>query len=235
MPDNLATKLLRLNGDLDEAERANLKLVLSLAAGGLTPDFDRPHVGIQASAFDAVSETLVGLQPYRDRIGPNGLAYRGRPPFMTDALLASLQSEAVELRPAAHRFDEHFLGCGAPIANALATSDDLTTFVRAHAGNVKPTGVASFLFYDEEGQGIHPHIDTDVFSVNVLIMLAHRRCANRASALVIFPPGRDPERIELWPGEMLILFAGSIAHGRERIAPGEAISILTLGFHPVDG
>jgi hypothetical protein len=233
MTDELVAKLLVLGSNLDEAERANFKLVLSLAAGGLTPGFDRPNQGTASDAFDAVSQTLVGLQPYKNRVGSNGIAYRGRPEFLTDELLRSLQSEAAELRPSAHRFDEHFLGCGAPIANQLATSKELSEFVRLHAGDVKPNGVASFLFYDEEGQGIEPHIDTDVFALNVLIMLSHRRGSGRSSALVVFPPRGEPERLELQPGELLILFAGSIAHGREPIQAGEAVSILTLGFHPL--
>lgn len=234
MRSELALKLLRLSDHLDEPERSNLMLLLSLAAGGLSPTFDRPSVGIDACAFNTITETLVGLQPYRDRIGANGIAYRGRPPFMTDKLLMSLQSEAVELRPHAHRFDEHFLGCGAPTANALAASDQLSAFVTQFAGDVQSTGVASFIYYDEPGQGIQPHVDTEVFSLNVLIMLGHKRVLGKNSALVIFPPRGEEERIDLMDGEMVIFFAGSVPHGREPIQVGESVSILTLGFSPLE-
>lgn len=233
MSDELTNKLRLFNDGLTEAEKANFKLILGLAAGGLMPGFQRPGDATSAQALDTVTDTLANLQPYRNRISRNGIAYRGRPPLMSDDLLARLQEEARAIRPAARSYDEHFLGCGAPIANRLAVSEKLVTFVQSHAGNVKPTGVASFLYYDEEGQGIDPHIDTDIFSLNVLLMLSHRRVSEPASALVVFPPRGEPERIDLMPGEMVIMFAGSITHGRERMQRGEAVSILTFGFHPL--
>ena len=235
MPEerDFSKKLHGFNDTLTEAEKANFKLLLGLAAGGLAPGFSKPKEGIGAAAFDTVSDTLIGLQPYSKRISRNGVAYRGRPPLLTDDLLHRLQDEARSLRPASLRFDEHFLGCGAPLANELALSPELTAFVREHAGDVKPTGIASFLFYDEPGQGIDPHIDTDIFSLNVILMLEHRQAGAGRSALVVFPPRSEPERLELQPGEMVVMFAGSIAHGRERMRPGEAVSILTFGFHPL--
>jgi hypothetical protein len=122
-----------------------------------------------------------------------------------------------------------------PIANKLATSDELVSLVHEHAGNVSPTGIASFLYYDEPGQGIDPHIDTDIFSLNVLLMLDHQRPAgmDSGSILVMFPPHAEPQQLNLEPGEMVIFFAGSIAHGRKRIQPDESVSILTFGFKPL--
>jgi hypothetical protein len=233
MQGQLLDKLRQFNGRLTEAEQANFKLLLGLAAGGLTPDLHRPSDIAAATAFDTVSDTLATLQPYSKRISYNGLAYRGRPDFMTDPRLLALQEEARTLRASARRFDEHFLGCGAPIANQLALSETLSSFVRTHAGDVKPTGIASFLYYDEVGQGIDAHIDTDIFSLNVLLMLSHRYKHTPRSALVLLPPRHPAERIELEPGEIVIMFAGSIAHGRERMKPDEAVSILTFGFHPL--
>jgi hypothetical protein len=229
----LAEKFQDFNTTLTDAEKANFKLLLGLAAGGLAPQFTKPSTGDNAVAFDVVSEALAKLQPYSKRIPGDGIAFRGRPSFMTDELLGSLQAEARVLRPMAQRFDEHFLGCGAPLANNLSVSPLLTSFVREHAGDVQPTGIASFLYYDELGQGIDPHIDTDIFSLNVLLMLDHQRSIEPPSALVIFPPHSDPQRFELRPGEVLIMFAGSIAHGRERMKSGESVSILTFGFHPL--
>jgi hypothetical protein len=231
----LASKLKKFNSDLTEAEKANFKLLLGLSAGGLLPDFKRPESRNTVRALDTVTEALSKLQPYSNRISKNGIAYKGRPSLMTDELLKDLQEEAISVRADATRFDEHFLGCGAPIANKLAVSDQLVDFVQLHAGDVKPTGVASFLFYDEEGQGIDPHIDTDIFSLNVILMLSHEECQNKNhdSALYVFPPGENPERIDLKPGDMVIMFAGSIAHGRQRMKKGESVSILTFGFHPL--
>src|SRR5437899_1143216 len=100
---DLAEKLRTFNTALTGAEQANFKLLLGLAAGGLAPGFKRPSEGSKARAFDTVSDTLARLQPYSNRISRNGVAYRGRPPFMTDELLVSLQSEARQLRPSALR------------------------------------------------------------------------------------------------------------------------------------
>lgn len=233
MAIDIVDKLVRFNAGLNEAEQANFKLLLGLAAGGMTPDFERPSDQSSARSFDAVSNTLARLQPYSSRMTDGGVAYYGRPPFMTDELLSALQEEASSLRPEAIRSDEHFLGCGAPIANRLALSADLLDHVQAHAGTVEATGVASFLYYDEEGQGIEPHIDTDIFSLNVLLMLHHEHQIDPPSSLVVFPPNESARRYHLTPGEMLILFAGSIAHGREKMKRGESVGILTFGFQPV--
>lgn len=233
MDSNLIETLRQFHETLSEAEQANYKLLLGLAAGGLSPDLELPSVEEKRRAFGAVSETLVRLQPYSKRISRNGIAYRGRPDFMSDELLAAQIEEARDLRPRAIRYENHFLGTGAPLANRLAMSPEMTSLVRHHAGDVQPTGIASFLYYDEPGQGIEPHIDTDVFSLNVIVMLAHEAGEGRPSNLVVFPPNSEPERIDLRPGEMVIMFAGSIAHGRERMRPGESVWILTLGFHPL--
>jgi hypothetical protein len=233
MSERLVDKLQAFNESLTEAERANYKLLLGLAAGGLSPDFRTPSRPEKRAAFDTVGETLARLQPYSARISPNGIAYRGRPDFMTDEVLRSLIEEAEVLRPRAIPYEEHFLGTGAPIANRMAVSAELGGLVKAHAGDVQPTGVASFLFYDAPGQGIEPHIDTDIFSLNVILMLKHVGGGDQRSCLVVFPPGREPERLDLVPGEMVIMFAGSITHGREFVKPDEEVAILTFGFHPL--
>ena len=230
---DLPERLSEFSDNLSPAERANFKLLLGLAAGGLTTKFERPKLPANAVAFDVVSDSLVKMQPYSARIANNGVAYRGRPEFMTGDFLGALQREALELRPSASRFDEHFLGCGAPLANELALSEQLSGLVREHAGDVNPTGVASFLYYDEIGQGIDPHIDTDIFSLNVLLMLRHRHQDGHRSCLVLLPPRSEPERLDLQEGEIVIFFAGSVAHGRERISLGEDVTVLTFGFHPL--
>lgn len=233
MAIDIVDKLIRFNSGLNEAEQANFKLLLGLAAGGLAPDFERPSDQSSAKSFDTVSNTLARLQPYSSRLTDGGVAYRGRPSFLTEQLLTDLQGEARALRPQAIRSAEHFLGYGAPIANRLAISMELLQHVREYAGDVESTGIASFLYYDEEGQGIEPHIDTDIFSLNVLLMLHHEHQIEPTSSLVIFPPGEQARRYRLVPGEMLILFAGSIAHGRERMKQGESVGILTFGFKPI--
>ena len=64
-------------------------------------------------------------------------------------------------------------------------------------------------------------------------MLEHVVVNDNPSSLVIFPYEDEPIRINLSPGDMIIMFSGSTAHGRELLASGEKVSILTLGFHPL--
>ncbi|OIQ81385.1 hypothetical protein GALL_368500 [mine drainage metagenome] len=230
---NFAEKLDALYETLSPAEKANYKLLMGLAASGLSPSLGPQMPALQAQAFATVAQCLTAFQPYRDRMTANGIAWRGRPDFVTDALLESLQRESAQTRERAYAYDNHYVGAGAPIADKLALSAQLKALVREHAGEVLPTGIASYLYYDREGQGIPPHIDTDIFSLNVLLMLKHVGGGSRRSCLVVFPNPDYSERIDLEPGEIVIMFAGSITHAREPIQAGEQLAILTFGFHPL--
>jgi hypothetical protein len=53
------------------------------------------------------------------------------------------------------------------------------------------------------------------------------------SALVLYPPTRAPQRIHLAPGELIVLYADSIAHARERMKEGEKVRIVAFGFQPI--
>jgi hypothetical protein len=226
---SVGQRLADLHGSLSPAEQANLKLILGLSAGHLVPERDpRAERGRVA-----VSEALELLCPY-DVEDPRGAQYRGRPELLTDGLLATLVAEAEEVGATAVPFDEHYLGCGGPVADQLATSEELTALVRSVVPGAEPTGIASYLFYKDAGQGIIPHIDTDIFSLNVLMMLAHDvpDGAESSSALYMHYPDGSEERFALTPGEVVIFLAGTQAHSRTPIAEGERVTILTFGFMP---
>ena len=234
MAIDLPEKFRRFNRTLTAEEKTNFKFLLGLAAAGLAPGCSKPQGGLNAVAFDTVSDTLARVQPYSGRISRNGVAYHGRPEIMTDELLTALQSEARALRPpSATRSDADFLGGKAPVASELAASSKLSSFVREHAGPVEPTGIANYIYYDEPGQRTEPHVDTDLFALNALVMLEHEYVTEPQAALVLFPPYSEPERFELAPGEVIIMFAASSVHGREHIQRGERISIVTFGFRPL--
>jgi hypothetical protein len=226
---SVGQRLADLHSSLNPAEQANLKLILGLSAGHLVPERDPGSVNGRA----AVSEALELLCPY-EVDDPRGAQYRGRPELVTDELLGSLIAEAQEVGATAVPFDEHYLGCGGPIADRLATSPELTALVRSVVPGAEPTGIASYLFYKDAGQGIIPHIDTDIFSLNVLLMLAHETPADPAttSALYMHYPDGSDERFQLTPGEVVIFLAGTQAHSRTPIAEGERVTILTFGFMP---
>ncbi|MFC4852053.1 hypothetical protein [Actinophytocola glycyrrhizae] len=226
---SVGRRLADLHGSLSPAEQANLKLILGLSAGHLVPERD-PRA---QDGRVAVSEALELLCPY-DVADPRGAQYRGRPELLTDELLATLIAEAEEVGETAVPFDEHYLGCGGPVADRLATSPGLTALVRSVVPGAEPTGIASYLFYRDAGQGIIPHIDTDIFSLNVLMMLAHEtpQDAPTTSALCMHYPDGSEERFQLAPGEVVIFLAGTQAHSRTPIVAGERVTILTFGFMP---
>jgi hypothetical protein len=222
-------RLADLHGSLNPAEQANLKLILGLSAGHLVPERDpRSQRGRLA-----VSEALELLCPY-EVADPRGAQFRGRPELLTDELLTTLIAESDEVGATAVPFDEHYLGCGGPVADKLASSPELTALVRSVVPGAEPTGIASYLFYRDAGQGIIPHIDTDIFSLNVLLMLRHEMPADAAtvSALYMHYPDGSEERFQLTSGEVVIFLAGTQAHSRTPIANGERVTILTFGFMP---
>lgn len=227
---SIAERLVELHRNATTAERANLKLILGLSAGNLVPTND----SLAAESRKIVSETLELLCPY-DVPNPRGLQYRGRPSFLTDELFARLVSEAAEKRDSAMPFDEHYLGAGGVVADRVATSPELARLVESVVPGAESTGIASYLFYKDEGQGIDPHIDTDIFSLNILMMLEHRLPADSntvPSALHMHYPDGSAERLQLEPGEVVIFLAGTQAHSRTRISADESVSILTFGFMP---
>ena len=233
MNTDLGSALKEFKNTLTAAEASNYKLILGLAAGGIAQNFNVPEQLSSKRTLNIVEECLLDLSPFKDRIPSDGIAWIGRPDFLSDELLASLIEESINLRPHATRFDNHYLGAGAPIANKFAISKELTDFVQEKAGRVIPTGVASFLYYDEDGCGIPPHIDTDIFSLNVILMLHHNhKDIENPSNLMVFPANEAPKKIKLIPGEIIIIFSGNIIHAREPVKKDESISIITFGFKP---
>lgn len=224
---HLADRISSLHETLSLAEQANLKLILGLSAGQLASTSD---VG---AARAEVTRALDLLCPY-DVANPHGLQYRGRPEFITDELLGQLQEDAHDIASRAVPFDEHYLGYGSAAADQLSTSPELSNFVAGLVPSAVPTGIASILYYRDAGQGISPHVDTDIFSLNILLMLEHNypEGIENPSALQMHYPDGKVERVVLRPGELVVFLAGTQAHSRSPIVEGENVTILTLGFMP---
>ncbi|MFH8471578.1 hypothetical protein [Streptomyces sp. NPDC018000] len=225
----MGQRLAELHRTLTPAEQANLKLILGLSAGRLVPDKDPGS----ERGRRAVSEALEILCPY-DVADPRGIQYRGRPEFLTDDLLGALVAEAEQVGQKAVPFDEHYLGMGGTVADRIATSEDLARLVASVVPKAEATGIASYLFYRDAGQGIIPHIDTDIFSLNVLMMLQHEIPPGLAepSALYMHFADGSEQRLQLEPGEVVIFLAGTQAHSRTPIREDERVTILTFGFMP---
>lgn len=220
--EDLAAILGGMRPRLDSAELENYKLLLCMAAGGLAPRGASPRSAAQTDAFRAVLTCLKDM-----RIG--GTMWRGRPGFLTDGLLSELQRESRHTREIAKPTDRYLLGCGGQVADRFAMNDQLAELVAGQFPGVHPTGIASYIYYDSEGQGLDPHVDTEIYAVNVILMLEHVHFG-RSSHLLVYDEDVAPERIQLNPGELLILNAGSVVHAREDMGQGERVGILTIGF-----
>lgn len=184
--------------------------------------------------FHLFAEMLRMITPHSDTIPTNGIAYCGCPAWVTENLLISLQEEAYRRREQPLDRLDHFLGCGGPTADALSVSPEVLEFVAKYVGSVSPTGIASYLYYDHPGLGIRPHVDTEVFSVNLMLMLRHEFDADlEPSATVVFPAYCKPEHYHLQVGEAMIMYGSSVIHTRSIVQHGEDIHLLTIGFNRI--
>jgi hypothetical protein len=228
----LSEKLLDLAATMTAEERACLKILLGAAAAELMRSGRLGEGTFETTTLSAIVAAVSRLQPHRDRVPANGVVYRGRPDFVSDELLQALRTEANTLRPTAVRFHDHLVVSGARGARDVAFSPALAALLRTHAGPAVPTTKANYLYYDEPGLGIEPHVDNEEFSLNAIMMLRHEH-VSAPSALVLFPLDAPPEKMYLEPGEMVVMFADSIVHARERVGVGEKVSIVAFGFAPV--
>jgi len=184
--------------------------------------------------FHLLAEMLKHITPHSDTIPSNGIAYYGHPEWVTAELLLNLKEEAYRRRDQPLDRIDHFLGCGGSVADNLSVSSKVLEFVTEHVGLVSPTGIASYLYYDRAGLGIRPHVDTEVFSVNLMLMLRHEyEAGSEPSATVVFPAHSEPERYHLKVGEVMIMHGSSVIHTRSIVQHGEDIHLLTIGFNRI--
>jgi hypothetical protein len=228
----LAEKLLRLNDSLSRLEWFNMNLLMSVAVGGIAPRGGLPADGVRLDAWNA------GLQVLGE-MHPSGLRLVGRAPFMTDAVLGELQAEAAAQARISHRTGAQELSPGGPRAVALSSDPAVIDHLSEAVGHrVAPTEIGSYLYYNRAGDHLYPHVDTDIFSVNLITMVEHAVPAGmqieKGSALTIFTPGNELRRVPLKAGESAVLLASGTVHGRETIAAGESVTILTIGFRYQD-
>jgi len=219
---------------LSSDERRVFKSVLSSQIPRFFDDKNRLTLSDNEATreFRILSEALRYLSPQSKQIPFNGVAYFGRPSWVTDDLLGRLQEEAQKRRMQPLDRTDHFLGCGGALADQTSTSTTLCDFVAQHVGPCQPTGIASYIYYDKPGLGIRPHVDTDVFSVNVMLMLKHQHSdLGEQSATVIFPSDGCTQYYRLAIGEVMVMYGSSVIHARTLLAEAEQVHLLTFGFN----
>jgi hypothetical protein len=220
--DSLVEKIVALSADLSPDELSKCKLLLGIAAGGLAPRGQAPVDVASAAALETVIRSLAKMQP-------SGIAWRGKPQFLDDATLAGVKSEAAARRIDAEKVDRYWLAAGRAEAKQLIESRSFNQFVEQQFDDLRPSGLATYIYYDGLGSGLDPHLDSDAFSVNLIVVLEHKYLAN-PSHLVIYGKDSQPERILIAPGEGVILYAGSTIHAREDLGENESVTLLTIGL-----
>ncbi len=229
----LVDRFSQLSSELSPAERENLKFLLSMAAGGLISGHAQDlSEQLRKAALATAQLSLPRLHGGRRPQFETGVVFKGRGPFFTATDLEVLDRESREYRPRAERFADHYVASGAPIAREIALSQSINDFLSARVGPVLPTYKANYLYYDQPGLGIDPHVDKDEFGLNILTMLEHS--ADRPqSELILHPPEQAAVRIHLEPGESLIFFADSVTHQRTRTINGEAVRLVSFGYRTI--
>jgi hypothetical protein len=220
--ESLVEKICALAESLDDKELARYRLMLGVAAGGLAPHGNVPSDLEKVQAFKTILQCLA-------RIQKTGIAYRGRPPFLTDDLLSRLQTESAQMRKVAEKADRYLFTSSGPIAQELADGLALNQFINEVCPGLIPTGTSSYIYYEGKDAGLDPHIDSDSYSVNVILILEHTS-PESGSRLITFRPDGSADRLQLAKGEGVVLYAGGTVHAREDLADGESVSLLTIGF-----
>lgn len=239
--NNLGDKLAGFARQLDFGERDAFKYSLSVAGvGELENDFEISADAEKRARFWKILRYLLLIQPFQKRVPEYGIAYRGRPDFMTPALLRGLQEEALALRPRARiNFDQYILTVDTPddtsLCERLASSAELYDLVTTHAGPCAPTFISSYIYYEQAGQRSKPHVDNVFTSLTVMIGLRHDYTGEPASSSVIYWPDKAPYEYRLQPGEMVIFFGVCVVHGRYPVQNGETVHSLLLSFQPGNG
>lgn len=220
---------------LSANEKKILKAKLSKGIPSYFDDNNYPNFSDTYSEekFNILANTLRLISPMGEMTPRNGIIYRGFPSWLDSNILERLQNEAILRRDQPLDRVDHFLGCGGVVADQLSVDKRIVDFVGECVGRkVKATGIASYLYYDKPGLGIRPHVDTDVFSINMMLMLKHdSESHENSSATLIFPHSSIVECYRLKIGEVMLMYGGAVIHSRSIIQDEENICLLTIGFN----
>jgi len=88
---------------------------------------------------------------------------------------------------------------------------------RALRKAVSPGFEARYLFYSRPGDFFWPHPDDPKYAANVLLCLERRLPADggNPSCFFAYRPDGSLERVDLKPGEAVVVEARGLVHGRE--------------------
>jgi len=225
----------RLNPDELDA----LKYRLSIAAiSEMENTFDCSLDAVKIERFNSVLHCLATIQPFAHRVQDYGIAYIGRPSFISDEVLLSLQDEAVRFRSNARVNGKQFIS---PVdtpnccteCEKLEASSELHDFVTSVAGPCLQSYVSNYLYYDTKGQCSEPHVDNAFTAITVMLCLRHDSAESvKSSSSVSYWPDKPRLSYNLNPGELSIFFGTCALHGRTPVRDGEIVNSLLISFRP---
>jgi hypothetical protein len=143
-------------------------------------------------------------------------------------LCGCLEDEARVQRAAAFRRNRAF--CSAP-GNAVARWLDAPE-IRAelNAFGLTPSGKATYLYYEQVGDCVLPHVDVPEFRYNLLLFLGAGRGRRNSSRLGVIGRDLKPIELDLNAGDCVLFSAGHYFHYRTPLGPGDSAMVLTTGL-----
>jgi hypothetical protein len=225
---------------LSPNERDALKCWLRTAsARELDNIFDISSNPATARRLSSLLRQLADIQPFSERVPEYGIAYRGRPGFMTDRLVQKLGRESSQFRSQAKWSLNQLVfqpdtPDGNTVCEQLAASDELYQLVILHAGPALRSYITTYLYYDIPGQCSEPHVDNAFTSITAMVGIRNDcgEATGRSSASIVYWPDRPPLEYRLEPGEIAIFFGECVLHGRTPIRSGEVVHSLLTSFRP---
>jgi hypothetical protein len=228
----LGTALRQQLDDLSGFERDHLRELISNSLGGLSPTGMPPDGGWQHAGWRA------GIFALSDPSVPPPVAER--PAFLADDLVNALRMEAQIQSFLSVRMALRYVAPPARAARRFGASSELTRYVSDYIGHNVAAGNgfsrenATYLYYEDVGDGIQPHVDPFGIS-NALLMLRRIPPADGSapSRLVMYTSDGQLIPIPLEQGQMVVLADGAIVHAREPLRRGEKVTLLSLVFAPL--
>jgi hypothetical protein len=210
----------------DGERREVLGDVLGSVARRLAHTGDAPTEGAAAEAWQALATAL-------DELYGGGVRPLGRLPFISDALLALLVTEARQQLPAHDQASRPAPGPPGRVLASLAVSPKLRESVASAFGHeIFPTYDAVYL-YDPPGSHVRTHVDTRDYELVFHLILEHTlpRDRSEGSALIVhLPEEREPTRLPVEPGEAVALRGRGTIHSWEPLRDDEHRTMIAIGF-----
>lgn len=218
---------------LSSLERECLKLLISNACKAEFASKDPRQVALESTLIFKVNQLISLIRSKAAAESVTGMIFKGFFPDISESVLAQLRAEARERRISAEIVDRQFSVKGGAIALELAKSLDFRSISLPGGFYLDSTGYANYAYYEKEGMGIAPHIDSSEYPVNAILSLSHEYDESSEcdkSALVIFDKHLNPIPYVLAPGELIVFHGESFIHYRQPLAQRESLTILAFGL-----